>query len=383
MKIGILTQPLHNNYGGLLQNYALQQVLKKKGYNVITIDHGIRKVPTWYGFLYHCKERFLHWLKPSKYPASSYNPSIEEKKIIGKNTRYFIDKYIDCTEAFYTYNELNQIIKESTFDAYIVGSDQCWRPLYSGGFLDVMYLCFAQNDNVKRLAYAASFGVDKWEYTPQETILCANLVKKFDIVTVREDSAVKLCKDYLDIEATLVLDPTMLLNKEDYEKIVEEEKEPVSTGDLFCYILNPNSEKECFIDRVSQRYGVVQFSILPKYRFENLSRRIVKHDIDDCIYPSVTSWLRGFMDAKMTIVDSFHGLVFSIIFNKPFWVLENSHRGNARFNSLLKLFNLEDRLVSINNINKVSLNSQIDWDNVNKTLGDMRQQSINVFDSLQ
>lgn len=383
MKIGILTQPLHNNYGGLLQNYALQQVLKNRGHIVETIDHGIRKVPVWHKLLYVIKEQCFHWLMPSKYPAPSYEPNNKEKQIISANTSYFVDKYIDRTRVFYTYEELKRIVEDSSFDAYIVGSDQCWRPSYSGGFLDVMYLKFAFNDNVKRLAYAASFGVDKWEYTPQETILCADLVKKFDEVTVREDSAIKLCKKYLNIDASLVLDPTMLLNKEDYEKIVEEEKEPASSGDLFCYILNPGREKNRFIDRVSKQYGVVQFSVLPKCRFEDLNRRIVKQNIDDCVYPSVTSWLRGFIDAKMTIVDSFHGLVFSIIFNKPFWVLENAHRGNARFNSILKLFNLEDRLVNVNTINEIELNNNINWGRVNTILNRMRKQSMNIFETLQ
>lgn len=105
---------------------------------------------------------------------------------------------------------------------------------------------------MKRLSYAASFGTDKWEFTPQQTAICSPLAQKFDLVTVREGSGVKLCKDHLGVNAVHVLDPTMLLTKEDYISLIEAEKEPQAAGTLFYYILDPASKKTAFI-KESQR----------------------------------------------------------------------------------------------------------------------------------
>ena len=99
----------------------------------------------------------------------------------------------------------------------------------------------------------------------------------------------------------------------------------------------------------------------------------VKNRMEACIYPSVTAWLRSFMDAEMVICDSFHGCVFSIIFNKPFWVLGNKGRGNARFSSLLKLFNLEDRFVDARS--QIDLEKKINWNSVNAILDEEREYS--------
>lgn len=101
----------------------------------------------------------------------------------------------------------------------------------------------------------------------------------------------------------------------------------------------------------------------------------VKNRIEDCVFPSVTAWLRAFMDAEMTIVDSFHGMVFSIIFNKPFWVIGNEERGMSRFTSLLKQFQLEDRLLDVNHLDDIDCSKPIDWARVNRILEDNRMKS--------
>lgn len=101
----------------------------------------------------------------------------------------------------------------------------------------------------------------------------------------------------------------------------------------------------------------------------------IKRRIEDCVFPGVTAWLRAFMDAEMTIVDSFHGMVFSILFNKPFWVIGNVHRGMSRFTSLLKVFHLEDRLLDTYHLDGVDLKTPIDWEMVNAILDEQRKES--------
>ena len=377
MKIGILTQPLHANYGGLLQNYALQQVLLRAGHEVETID--------WYPSynslrerLYRVKRAMLSVFFPEKYPKLRYKITEEERKVIQRNTNHFISTYINHTEKVRTKEGFITKAKEGDYEVYVVGSDQCWRPKYNP-FLASMFLDFAKDDKVKRIAYAASYGTDQWELTPKQTEICAPLAQQFDFVSVREDSGVKLCKDHLGVDAIHVLDPTLLLTKEDYIHLIEAEKEPKAQGTLFNYILDPNTVKSAFINRVAKERGIKSFQVLPKCQEETRTKEDVKNRIEDCVFPGVTTWLRAFMDAEMTIVDSFHGMVFSIIFNKPFWVIGNANRGISRFTSLLKVFHLEDRLLDANHLKDVDINRPIDWASVNAILEQKRNECINLL----
>lgn len=379
MKIGILTQPLHNNYGGLLQNYALQQVLMDMGHDVETVDWHPSSISPIKEWLWAKKELILCSLKKDT-QKPRYQLTLPEERIISKYTKVFINKYLRvCPQKVKQQVDFCSVDERMAYDAYIVGSDQVWRPNYNL-FQTALFLDFVKRDNVKRIAYAASFGTSDWEFTPQMTEECSELAKQFDLITVREESGVKLCREHLGVEATQVLDPTMLLNRKDYEKVVLAENEVNSVGTLFHYILDPNDEKRGLIERLAAEQGLRPFTIMPKCQAENRTKWDVKHRIEDCVFPSVTSWLRGFMDAEMVVVDSFHGAVFSIIFNKPFWVVGNKKRGNARFESLLGLFGLEDRMIELGQ--KVDWNAHIDWEKVNETRQKEKERSIGLLKSI-
>lgn len=362
MKIGILTQPLHNNYGGLLQNFALQQVLKGMGYEVDTLDWDV-DIPAYRRLLSWCKW-YLYRILGKKREKPRYKLTNDEMALISRYNQNFIRGYLSvCPRKAYTSSDFAYITSEYGYNAFVVGSDQVWRPNYNP-LQTAMFLDFCEKKEVKRIAYAASFGSSEWEFTPAMTATCARLAKKFDLISVREKTGVNLCRKHLGVMATQVLDPTMLLDREDYIKIVVAEREPLSNGTLFHYILDPNDEKKALINHVAACQGIKPFTVMPKCQAENRTRRDVKNRIDDCVFPNVTRWLRGFMDAKMVIVDSFHGAVFSIIFNKPFWILSNAKRGNARFESLLDLFGLGDRMVASGE--NVDWNKAIDWERVNE-----------------
>ena len=381
MKIGILTQPLNTNYGGILQNYALQTVLKRMGHEVETIDWFYPTYKSWRVRLYRLKRSFLAHLFPHKYPRLRYQLTDEESYIIQRNTQHFISSYIHHTEKVRSKDGFIQQANQGCYDVYVVGSDQCWRPKYNV-FLTSMFLDFIQDKHVRRIAYAASFGTDRWEYSPDLTSVCASLAQMFDFISVREDSGVRLCREHLGVEAVQVLDPTLLLAKEDYLHLIESEKEPHSNGTLFNYILDPDTIKTAFIKRVSDEINLHPFQVLPKCQEETRTKKDVKRRIDDCVFPGVTTWLRAFMDAEMTIVDSFHGMVFSIIFNKPFWVIGNANRGMSRFTSLLKVFHLEDRLLDADKFQNVDINCPIDWSSVNFILQQKRSECINLLCSV-
>lgn len=357
MRIGIITLPLYTNYGGILQAYALQTVLERMGHEV------------WVEYRRNNKYNIRKYIRPILLFILSlffsrvrriYIPTEKEENIIGQYVNQFVFKYINRTVPIYTRSK--KLLRPYQFDAFVVGSDQIWRPRYSRGLTNA-FLDFTEGENVKRISYAASFGTDVWEFTRRQTKKCAKLVKRFDAVSVREDSAVLLCKKYLDVDAIHLLDPTLLLKKENYLRLIDRniqmsKIEPV----LFVYILDNSLEKQKIVETVSSRLSLNAISIMPHKRFEEVGSKY----IDECVFPPVSDWLNGFECAKYVITDSFHGTVFSIIFNKPFIVVANKGRGLSRFTSLLKKFDLEDRLIySIKDLSEKIIYSPIDFDRVN------------------
>lgn len=375
MKIGILTQPLHDNYGGLLQAYALKEVLKEMGHEVIIINRKKKAIPRWRKYASIAKSILIgRKVSQSLFLKQSF---LNE---ISKNTIKFRNKYFPelSTEIFN--QEGMERLNSVGFDAYVVGSDQCWRPLYSPAIRNY-FLDFAVNDtHVKRISYAASFGVSHWEFTDKDTEACRKLIKKFDAISVREHSAIELLKNNLGRDdAVHVVDPTMLLSKEQYTRISANEEIPKSKGNLKVYILDRTEEKDAIVNHFRTKYSFSSFEVLPKKRLGSV--KVDKRNINDFVYPNPAKWIRGFQDAEFVITDSFHGTVFSILFNVPFITIGNKNRGMARFESLLNMFNLKDRLVEdysediINNIVK----NDIDWKEINILLEIEQKKALNFL----
>lgn len=346
MKICILTQPLRNNYGGLLQAYALQTVLKRMGHEVVTDQYGVTKYISLLGrllrFVYHLIMRYIFSRKqynPFLYFFKPRNINKDSHRIISKNTNRFINNYLTTIDFFCRKQYPDQEIL-NRFDCIIVGSDQVWRP-NNKYYFPAYFLGFTKGFIMKRIAYAASFGVDTWRCCKIITKKCADDAKLFNAVSVREDTGVKLCNDIMGIEAIQVLDPTFLLEKEDYLSIVEEEDKSEYKKVMMCYVLDKSSEKQAIINSVAEKLDLIPIEIMPKEKFTG-----VKKNINKCIYPSVSKWISGFRDAEFVVTDSFHGTVFAIIFEKPFVSIINRERGATRFISLLHIFNLENRLIS-------------------------------------
>lgn len=361
MKIGILTLPFNTNYGGILQAYALQTVLERMGHEVHVIEKEKRplsinkyKMPLTYG------KRIAKNLMGKKVPIFYEQKYNREQPIIRQYTDQFIEKYIHLIK----YKEFSDI-KESEYDAIVVGSDQVWRPKYFGiNQIEQTYLRFAENWNIKRMAYAASFGTDEWEYTTKQTSICGELLKKFDAVAVREESGVQLCKEHFRVEAQHVLDPTMLLKKEDYIKLFEANNTPKSQGNLLCYFLDETDEKKELIKRVAKEKRLIPFNV--KSKSEDINS-----PISERIQPPIEQWLRGFYDAEYVVTDSFHACVFSILFNKPFVVYGNKERGMSRFKSLLNIFGLRSLLIT--NISEYKNANKYNRENINEILDNNRK----------
>lgn len=368
MKVAILTQPLQTNYGGTLQAYALQKVVAKMGGEVTTIN-------------YQCKQRnlirfILAVLKShianrdEKFPFLS-----KELKVRERYHREFIEREIKRSEIILSEEDLIEHFHKVNYDTVIVGSDQVWRIEYSPN-IDNFFLNFVDK-STKKIAYAASFGVDNWQFSPKKTQKIKKWLKEFNAISVREDSASNLCKEYLELEAKHVLDPTLLLKKEDYMNLIE--KFPKINKNIFTYILDDSDTKKEVISHISSKLGLTTFKKQPEKIYK--TELFVKNN-DEYIYPKIEEWICSFRDASFIITDSFHGTVFSIIFNKPFVVIANSERGLARFTSLLKLFDLESRMiVNCDQLNDFLIYDDIDFERINEKLEKLRFDSIKFIES--
>lgn len=360
-KIGILTQPLHNNYGGLLQAYALQRSLQLEGYDVITVDFSTEDIDYLLEFKAIIKASIQKYLF-RKNIKSIFPLTKEQKRLRGKETNRFVAENIKKTQKLLSIEELDYL-NSYQFDAFVVGSDQVWRPKYSPG-LSAFFLEFLQSDTeTKRVAYAASFGVDNCdEYSEKDIQHYSTLLRKFHAVGVREDSAVALCEKHFKRTAEHVLDPTLLLEKEEYVKLIEADGLSDISGNMMVYVLDKSKEKEVLVNRIGTAKKLNAFEIMPD-----------KSEV----FPPVTMWLKGFLDSDFVVTDSFHGVVFSILFNKQFLAIGNLNRGLARFSSILKIFNLERRLIVGENTDIESLlNEEINYDEVNKIIQKEKRHSL-------
>lgn len=364
MRIAILTMPLRTNFGGILQCYALQTVLERMGHSVSVLNTDLYDVDLKIRIGLFIKRL----IKTAVRKESKFYGWKTEREIVCQHTQAFIDRNIHLRNI----SDLS-LLNEGEYDAIVAGSDQIWRPLYFQPIADA-YLKFAQNwKSVKKVAYAASFGVDKWEYTPQETDECASLLKSFNAISVRENSAIGLCKKYLGAEAVQVLDPTMLLSKDDYIRLTGKRAVERHKGDLFCYFLDETPEKIGIAHNLAGKNGWKIFQA----NNANVDRQTLS--FEKRIQKPVEEWIAGFRDAAFVVTDSFHGCVFSIIFNKPFLAIGNVERGFARFNSLLSLFDLQDRLHE--STNRLITLDETDYEAVNVKLESLRQKSLSFLEN--
>ena len=374
MRIGILTLPLHTNYGGILQAYALQTVLERMGHEVVVFDtpNKLSLPPLWKRPLSYGKRVVLKAEGKMNriFLEQYYNKT---RPVIAQNIQPFIDKNIN-RKVVKKFTDL----KSCDYETIVVGSDQIWRKKYYQLWLNKniqnAYLCFTKSWNIKRISYAASFGTDEWEYTEKETQDCKSLLQSFDVVSVREFNGVNLCKKYFDVDAVHVLDPTMLLNREDYSLFFQKAKTPKSEGTLLNYILDETENTQKLIKSVAEQKGLKPFSV--NIPFENDETK----PLNERIKPSIETWLRGFYDAEFIVTDSFHACVFSISFNKPFYVIGNEMRGLSRFISLLKMFHLELCLITdVDNIEYQELDYH--WNEVNAILSRKRNECLALLEN--
>ena len=343
MKIGILTYWwASDNYGQLLQCYALQKYLRDLGHEAFIIRYNYNNENIWVKDSV-CKRAFR-----------ALNPVIFYRYFERKNNRKkilkinqirdfdnFRNKYIPLSSDVYAKYE-NLMATPPEADAYIVGSDQVWNFSFADftGVKNVVhaYMLDFGGGNVKRLSYAASWGVSEISEDLRNEII--PLLKKFDYVSVREQKGLDLCRECGLDNPEWVCDPTLLLEAELYRMLYKENEINKPQGKyIFVYMLNNQYEFNLdFVYRFAKAKNLDVIFVTGNYKAEK--RKL--------FYATIPEWLYLIDNAEYVISNSFHCAVFSILFKKQFGIIKltGAHSGmNTRLDSLFDLFSISERYI--------------------------------------
>lgn len=363
----ILSHAFFSNYGGILQAFALQKAICGLGWACDTVNytpHGWCEWLTKQGL----RAKLRYWWRLAAIQFCNKHECIPRYLVPARHA-LFKKCFMHLFHLDWHYRQMKKLTKTN---AFIVGSDQVWRCEYVREMGVPMYfLSFATQEQRRRsIAYAASFGSDEWEGTPEETAECAKLIKDFKAVSVREHSGIHICKEVFGVDAVQMPDPTLLLDAEDYSKVIRRwwtRKLPQPF--MSVYLLDETEEKKELTQSVAKTTQLYP---------QQLTAHEDAPKAMDRIPLSVPQWLRCMCDCECVLTDSFHGCVFAIIFNKPFVCLGNEARGSARFDSLLGTFNLQNRLLTNPTAEQVSecMHTPIDWERVNAIRHSEKQRAI-------
>ena len=370
MRIGVLTLwQSKDNYGQMLQCYALQQFLREKGYEPYLIS---------YRFIKEERQYTSFWKMLLKvyviYPlASGFGLGRDKKKLADEEfEKYchekkrsfdgFLKKYINLSK---TYNNLDDLQKNPPVaDCYVVGSDQVWAQLLSKPENLAFFLDFG-DEKTKRIAYAVSFSMN--EYPENLRSKLAENLSRFNAISVRETQGIDICNS-VGTKATKVVDPTLLLGTKAFENISAKRLNPDKYA--FVYQLNIASPDEiCWTDAqayCNENHLDVIATASSGY-FEGLE--ILKDA--KYVYPSIPEWLSLIRYSEIVITTSFHGIVFSILFRKNFVYvpLKGIHSGgNARVLNLLSDLQIEEKCISDGRSFNDVASFEIDYSKCNRLL---------------
>ena len=347
MKIGIVTFHNADNYGAVLQAYALQSHLMKTGHEPFFIN---------YKYYFEGNQSGLFsWMGRS--PRNTYR--LIKRRIIGQSFTCFRNKFLNIGMTTYTdYRKIQNLPPDA--DAYICGSDQIWSPAHTENESDgqVSWLSFG-NKSIRRVSYAASFGVNSLDV--DTCLKWASLADQFYAISVREENGINLMEKLGRTDAVWVPDPTLLLNASEYVA-VENPKINTEVPYLFAFILAEPVVLE-IASVVSVTLKIPNREASP-YSFQWYFRGG---------YKGPGRWLSELHCSKFVVTDSFHALSFCLIFHRPFIVVLRGGieaKRNCRIISLLSIVGLESRAMSECDIENIKLicHQDVDWDMVDKKL---------------
>ncbi|WP_173465669.1 polysaccharide pyruvyl transferase family protein [Fibrobacter succinogenes] len=359
MKIGVVTfWETQDNYGQVLQGYALQKVLEQLGHEAFIIRYLLHNDHTGYSgrwkSIFSIKKVYdkiirLFFRRKNRWTTTKVNRCFND----------FKETYIKYSDRIYhKYKDLRQNPPKA--DAYIAGSDQIWYvpekwETYRN-ILKAYFLRFANNNSMK-LSYAASWG----NCTPPDSFFdyVKPLLADFRYISVRENSGVEKCAKAGRVDAECVLDPTLLISKEHYLNLAQK---PQNEGKyILLYFINNHED---IVEKVKLYAANNHLDI--RYIDNQLETSVSANE-----FPTVQEWLGLIASAELVITDSYHGFLFSIIFNKRNIVVTNN---DDRFMTVVKFFKLEKRI--FNNNFDYLVSEKIDYEYVDEMIRKMRKKCI-------
>ncbi len=330
------------NYGSIATYYALHQIISSMGKSVLMIDK----------------------------PLQGAN----DKEQGSTHSRRFAKEHYKISKMYHL-NELGKL--NQLCDVFLLGSDQLWNYGISKGFGKSFYFDYV-DDQKKKIAYATSFG-HAIDFAPiEERKKIASYMGRFDGISLREDDGVKICRKDYGINAIQVLDPVFLADPSIYQPLVQKSTTNETEPYLVTYILDPTPEKRQAILHVSRMLGEIKIINMLDGMPGTFEKNQKKLNLPNCVNNlQVEDWLYYFAHAQFVITDSCHGASFAMIFKKNFIAICNKGRGFSRFQSLARLFHVEDYVVSRSEtiITEPRLLEPVDYRAVDSILQEERERS--------
>lgn len=347
MKIALLTIWKEKNYGAEMQAYATIKALKQMGHSVVMINYllGELEHPT-------AKQRIIRFISSFCRDTKKFNR--------------FWKKYIPTTCHYHTFSELKNNPPQA--DYYIVGSDQVWNPEITKDKAATYFLDFG-NEHTKRISYASSFGEKEWNAPKELTEIAKKRLQSFTAVSCREADGVNILQNTFNIDAVNVVDPTLL-----HDRYPELTGPIIQRKTLVFYPLSPFPELESFCKELADNLGL-EYNNINKKKY--LVRRIVWDR------PSIEEWIKSIAEADLVVTPSFHGLAFSLIYQRQFVIIQNPDgKGkSSRITNLLASLGLSNRFfTSIEEAKRAKVWEQpIDYSIVLPKLKQLRDYSLDFL----
>jgi len=355
----ILTYHRVINYGGILQTYALQKTIQNFGVNCVILDYRNPRLEKLHRkrTLKECKNiaDYIRYFFLNR----NYNKKFDKFRI-------FSEKYLTMSKPYFNNTEL--LKDEHEFDKFIVGSDQVWN--YKINDMDTTYLLSFVKDEYKKLTYAASFGVTSIPDNSKD-IYC-KFLNDFENILVREKQGADLIKQLVNKDAKIVLDPTLLVTKEEWSYLCKEQNS-MQRKYILVYAFGGSSVLMDLAKNISLKtgYRIVRIEFGHKL---SIGIKYIKS-------AGPEEFLELIKNAEYVITNSFHGTAFSINFNKQFSVemLSDKSGVNSRLEDILDIFDLKDRVITTSQPNIIE--NKINYEKVNIILERERLNSLALLKS--
>lgn len=359
-KIGIVTFHNAHNYGAMLQAFALLNILKKYDqYESEIIDYYDKKLYGDYKIIRPVTNDLGLSIKRFLIDVAKFDKKVMRYKRFNKfiNSKCNLSKRYNSEEALKNEN--------LDYDILITGSDQVWNTSIVGNLSDIFTLNFGK-DNINRISYAASVGNIK--FIDNEINIFKEKLNIIDSISVREAEMKDKIENLLDKEVEVVLDPTLLLTKEEWEAEIKVECD-IKEDYILAYDVAPDDEYRNIVNDLSKRTGlkVIYFNIRNHGYINGLKSAYITDPLD---------FVRYIKNAKYVVTTSFHATVFSIIFHKKFFVIPHKNT-SSRVTNLIDKLEIKNRIFyKVDDFRKIDFNFMTEWELVDKKLNLERNKSI-------